>query len=206
MRAVILANGEFPTKQDLLDELREAEFLVVCDGAIRHLAKLGIEPSAIVGDLDSISQELKENYQDRIIHIAEQESNDLSKAFFYALNQGADEFVILGATGKREDHTLANIFLLEKFFAYCHKIEMKSDFGVFKIFQTPISFATKIGEQISLFSLNQNIPIASKGLKYPLKDLCLSSLYMGTLNESVSEEVTLISEKDLLIIVYQTMD
>ena len=47
-----------------------------------------------------------------IVHVTEQETNDLNKAFRYCLANGWTDIVILGATGKREDHTLGNIGLL----------------------------------------------------------------------------------------------
>lgn len=191
MRAVILANGEFPTQPTLLEELRNAEFLAVCDGAICHLERLGIEPSVIIGDLDSITEKLRAKYTQKLIHIKEQESNDLSKAFFHCVGLGYDEFVILGGTGKREDHTLGNISLLSVFSKYCQSVVMKSDFGIFSIHQTPCEIACKKGEQISLFSLNPQATFSSQGLKYPLKDLALPIWANGTLNEALAESFAL---------------
>lgn len=196
MKAVILANGAFPTLPCLIDELRGAEFLAVCDGATCHLESLGIEPSVVVGDLDSITEELKQKYAPKIVHIKEQESNDLSKAFFYCVGLGYDEFVVLGATGKREDHSIANISLLSVYINHCKNIVMKSDFGTFSVYKTPCKIPSKKGEQISIFSLNPNAKFTSEHLKYPLKDLSLPLWANGTLNESQGEFFTLFSQEE----------
>ncbi|ANV98171.1 thiamine pyrophosphokinase [Helicobacter enhydrae] len=201
MKIVILANGEFPKRKELLWELQNAPFLIACDGAVRHLHQLEISPDVVVGDLDSIPPALKHQYP--TIHIQEQESNDLSKAFFYGLQQGGDEFVILGATGKREDHSIANIFLLQHYYQYCKNIKIKSDFGIFGIYFTPFEIPTSIGQQISLFSLTPTMPLSSRGLKYPLKRLCLSHLFMGSLNEASQNSFALEADAPTGVIVYQ---
>ena len=93
--------------------LREADFIACCDGAANACVAAGFNPDVIVGDGDSIAPEVATSFADRIVRIAEQETNDLSKTFHYCLKLGRrDEYVILGATGKREDHALANLALL----------------------------------------------------------------------------------------------
>lgn len=202
MRAVILANGAFPTSPILINEIRGAKFLAVCDGAVRHLEGLGIEPSVIIGDLDSISKELKKKYTYKLVHIKEQESNDLSKTFFHCKALGYDEFVILGATGKREDHSIANVSLLSVFINHCKSVVIKSDFGSFSVHKTPCKIASQVGEQISLFSLNPSAKFTSSHLKYPLKALTLPIWANGTLNEALSTsfEITSQTEGECLII------
>lgn len=203
MRAVILANGEFPTNKDLLMELKEASFLAVCDGAVRHLEALGIEPSIVIGDLDSISKESKEKYAQKIVHIKEQESNDLSKAFFYCVGLGFDEFVILGATGKREDHTLGNISLLSVYINHCKSVVIKSDFGIFSIHKTPCKIQSFQGEQISIISLGHDVALSSEGLKYPLVDLKLPIWASGTLNESLGESFSITSKENSKVLIFR---
>lgn len=205
MKAVILANGDFPKKSRLLEELRSAEFLIVCDGAIVHLEGLRIVPDVIIGDLDSIPLELKKKYLDRVIKISEQASNDLSKAFYFCLNRGFDEFLILGATGKREDHTLGNISLLYEYAKQCKSIVMKSDFGEFEALHLPCKVSSQKGMQISLFCLNPQAKITSKNLKYPLNQLSLHLLANGTLNEAMGEEFELQSDQETWMIVYKAL-
>ena len=102
--AVILANGLFPTAEEPLRLLREARYVVCCDGAACHW----LQCDAIVGDGDSVPEELR----NRLIQIDEQEDNDLTKATRYCLSKGMRRIVYLGATGRREDHTLGNISLI----------------------------------------------------------------------------------------------
>lgn len=203
MKAVILANGEFPKSDSLIQELKNAEFLVVCDGAMIHLERLGIIPKVIIGDLDSLPFALKTKYQDRVVQLKEQASNDLSKAFYHCISLGFDEFVILGATGKREDHSIANVSLLSEYARHCKDLVMKSDFGEFRIYSLPCEIPTQKGEQISLFCLNPEAKITSKYLKYPLVDLELKIWANGTLNQAEGDFFTLSADRQAQMIVYK---
>ena len=82
--AVILAAGDFPTHVLPLHILRTAENLIVCDGALEDLLEYEIEPTAVVGDGDSLSEELKQRYAHIYHPISEQEFNDLTKATLFA--------------------------------------------------------------------------------------------------------------------------
>jgi len=116
--AVILADGSFPQKEEVLAYLRQAKTIISCDGATRSLVEFGLEPQHIVGDMDSIPEALKRRYSALITPSEDQETNDLTKAVNKALDLGLTEVMILGATGRREDHTLGNIGLLVSRFLF----------------------------------------------------------------------------------------
>ncbi|WP_104697729.1 MULTISPECIES: thiamine diphosphokinase [unclassified Helicobacter] len=205
MQAIILANGSFPKKKLLIQEILDSKNLVVCDGAIKHLTKIQKEPNVIIGDLDSISPQLKKKFFQKIIHIKEQDTNDLTKAFNYCITKGFKDIVIFGATGKREDHTLANIFLLHTYSKKVKKVCIKSDFGIFEIYTPPCNIPSKKGQQISIFCLDATCKLTSKGLKYPLYNLALTSLEQGTLNEALGENFSINASKPTQIIIYKTL-
>ena len=110
--AVILADGDFPSADVPLQILREARFLCCCDGAAIKALEQGFAPDAIVGDGDSLPIDIKNQLAHLIHHESEQEDNDLTKATRFCMAKGFKRIAYLGATGKREDHTLGNIFLL----------------------------------------------------------------------------------------------
>lgn len=198
---IILANGDFPTSSALLELLDHSTQIICCDGAVNKLLKSGREPQLIIGDLDSIEASIQKQYQDRIIHIADQNSNDLTKAVHWCVEQGLKSVILLGATGEREDHTIANVALLAKYHNQI-QIKMLSDKGLFMPISETTTIDTFEGQQVSIFSLDPEIPISSEGLKYPLKELKLKSWWMGTLNESVNKTFTLKFDKGARLIVY----
>ena len=109
---VILANGLFPGSPRTLDYLNRADVIICCDGAIHELASHNLVPEVIVGDLDSLTAKDRKRFSDRLIRIDEQETNDLTKAIMWALENDYRQLVILGADGKRLDHTIGNASLV----------------------------------------------------------------------------------------------
>lgn len=190
-KTVIVADGDFPCTELPLNCLKEAAHIVACDGAANQLLAHGIMPDWIVGDLDSLPSVIKEKLPERIVHIKEQESNDLSKAFRFTQEKGWDELIILGATGKREDHTLGNLALLSEFANTAKSVFMVTDYGCFVAIRGTTCFPSYPGEQISIFAITSGVSVCSTGLKYPLKNLQLNSWWQATLNEALGEEFIL---------------
>jgi len=186
-----------------MDRLREASMVIACDGAVEKLVGEGIEPSAIVGDMDSIPGHLRQRYADRIYIDNDQETNDLTKAVQYAHRTGQKEVLILGATGLREDHTLGNISLLMDYQPMFEKIEMASDFGLFTPIIQTTSFDCRSGQQISFFSLQPGGQVTTHKLKYPLIRKDLTAWWQGTLNEALEEKFALTLSPGSRMIVFR---
>ncbi|MBN2521248.1 MAG: thiamine diphosphokinase [Bacteroidales bacterium] len=202
METIILADGKFPSHEIPLKILKNAKKVICCDGATLKLLEYGREPYAIIGDIDSIPADIIVKYKSKIVSIAEQETNDLTKSVNWCVENNLKEIIILGATGLREDHTAGNISLLCNYMKKAN-VKMISDFGIF----TPINKTTKFksfaGQQISIFSINPETKINSENLKYPLINSQLKSWWQGTLNECNADYFT-ISFKKGEIIVFQS--
>ena len=189
---VILAAGDFPWAEAPLRALHEADVRICCDSAAEALVAHGMEPDFIVGDLDSLSPEFQVRYAGILTRIAEQDDNDLTKAFHLALTLNPSHITILGATGKREDHTLGNVSLLLDYVreAAC-PVEMLTDYGRFTALFDTTTLPAESGQQISIFAFDNTLKITSAGLKYPTDAVVFDSLWKATLNEALSDAFTL---------------
>ncbi|MCQ2869523.1 hypothetical protein JT154_05850 [Helicobacter pylori] len=78
-----------------------------------------------------------------------------------------------------------------------------SDYGLFRVLETPFTLPSFKGEQISLFSLDLKARFTSKNLKYPLKNLRLKTLFSGSLNEATDSYFSLSSTPKSVVLVYQ---
>lgn len=200
---VILADGEFPEHKLPLGLLRESKCIVCCDGAAASLDKAGMTPFAIVGDLDSLDDRLRQKYADILVYDSCQETNDLTKAFRYSLRFDPESITILGATGKREDHTLGNISLLCDYTAETKSdIIMCTNHGIFRIIKKSGIYNSCAGMKVSFFSMEQHQRIRSKGLKYPLDDVIFDIWWKATLNECTGEQFELELLLDVPLIMY----
>lgn len=193
---VILANGDFPTHQIPLALLKKAKHVICCDGAANEYVKRGFTPELIIGDGDSLSPELKSEYANITFYSSDQETNDLTKAVNYCISKHLMNIVIVGATGKREDHTIGNLSLLGEYIDKVKNIQIISDYGVFTAIKTDSTFESVIGNTVSVFCL-KTAPIRGRGLKYPLSTL--ANWWQGTLNEATANPFTLFVRGKVLV-------
>lgn len=198
--AVILANGDFPTAETPLRLLREAPFLCCCDGAAEAALARGFQPDAIVGDGDSLSSTLKSRYASIIHTESEQDDNDLTKATRFCKSLGFKRIAYLAATGKREDHTIGNIFLLPYYIRqFGVTPEIFTDHGWFSVIEGTAELSTFPGQQVSLFNITAN-KIEGEGFKW--LPFSYDELWQGTLNEAKSNRIIL--KTDGIIIVFRS--
>lgn len=201
MDAIVLADGAFPTHPDLVALLLTHERVICCDGAAEKLMQMGRIPSCVIGDLDSISAITKAQLGQKLIHQSDQETNDLTKAVHYCVENKLYNVVIMGATGKREDHTLGNISLLALYHSLLHQVVMISDYGIFSAIDKTTVFSSYEYQQVSLFSILPTCPISVAGLRYPIIQRPLEMWWQGTLNESLGTSFTVqLHDKGLCIV------
>jgi thiamine pyrophosphokinase len=187
---VIVADGSFPENEVPLHYIKNAARIVCCDGSAESLIRAGIKPDAIVGDMDSLNSEISEMFADRIFIDSDQETNDLTKAVRWCADNGYKEIVIVGATGKREDHTLGNISLLAEYIKYVNVI-MVTDTGILIPFLKGSQISSFPGQQVSVFSIDPETEITFAGLKFPLNKSKLTNWWCATLNESLGDYFSL---------------
>lgn len=187
---VILAAGDFPCGEVAHALLVGAREVICCDGAAEEFCATGAEPVAVVGDFDSLSEELRTRLADRLHHRPDQDVNDLWKALTLAIERGARRVTVLGAFGRREDHSIGNLMLCA---ARMNEVEiqMVGDRGVFSFIDNDSTFESFVGEQVSLFALSPSTEISTIGLRYEPPQNRLSAMWQGVSNESLGAEFTI---------------
>ena len=192
--AAILANGDFPSHAAPLRILRETPHVIACDGAIAHYPQAEV----VIGDGDSVPPV----YYDRLVHVDEQDDNDLTKATRYCLRQGWHRIAYIGCTGRREDHTLGNISLLMRYFRdMAIDAQMFTDHGCFTPAKGAKTFDSIGGQQVSIFNFGCTT-MRSEGLRWN----CYSfdEWWQGTLNEALGDTFTIHADGHYLV--YQTYE
>lgn len=192
---IILADGEFPSSPLAVALLDACPYVVCCDGAANRYISSGRIPAAVVGDGDSLLPEIKQRYAALIHRESEQDTNDLSKAFRFCLSQGRKNILIMGATGKREDHTLGNISLLIDYMDSA-TVGMLTNYGIFVPVCTDSWFQSYPGQQVSIFNM-ESTALSAQGLVYPLS--VFTNWWQGTLNEAVGDCFTLLTDGKVLV-------
>lgn len=196
---VIVADGIFPQHDIPLNYLKNAKRIICCDGSVKNLILTGHNPEAIIGDMDSLDDDLAYRFADRIFPDESQDTNDLTKAVTWCFQKGYKDIVIVGATGKREDHTIGNISLLTEYIKFMNVI-MVTDTGILR----PISGSSEIfsfpGQQVSIFSIDPETEITSTGLRYPLNGTKIKNWWVATLNESLGDRFSIEFDRGRIIV------
>lgn len=211
---VIVCNGDFPRTEYPRYLLREADFIIVCDGALsKYLRNMKAVfskerlPDLVIGDMDSLSKGMQEKYKDLIVKVEEQDYNDQTKAFRWVMeNFGEASLIrIVGATGQREDHTIGNMSLLMEYtrmFDLKDRIvEMVTDHGTVFAATDTFEMECGTGRKVSIFSPDNSLKIKSSGLQWQTGEVVFDNWWKATLNRAVDDKVRLeFSHKSLALI------
>ncbi|TVR28693.1 MAG: thiamine diphosphokinase [Balneolaceae bacterium] len=202
MKAVILCDGKPPRLNQLKDQISDHVLLIAADGGTRIAQQFNLIPNVIVGDFDSYRP--TGNEEAEMIHDPGQETNDLEKALSIALQKGAEEVIVFGATGKRLDHTLKNLSVLKQFDSKFKSLIFKDTYSDILLIQSPFRTELPEGTSVSLFPLSGKVEgITTKGLLYPLHNETLQNgVRDGSSNRTVKKEVEIEFKKgDLLLFI-----
>lgn len=204
--AVIVGNGQFPKKEYPLYLLESADYVICCDGALdtylRHFRGRNLRrPDVVVGDMDSLSEKTAERFRDIAVKIDEQETNDQSKAFHYILEHfpDVDTIHILGATGKREDHTIGNLSLLMEYAREMRRqdcgrtvfVDIVSDWSTAFAITDTCTLDVGEGRSVSIICPDNSLNIKSEGLVWPTDNVVFDNLWQATLNRASADRISL---------------
>ena len=207
-KACIITGGTISPKF-LSKHLKENSYslLLVVDGALELTHSLGICPNYIIGDFDTVSEEILEFYDKDIIlrHLPEKDQTDTELAVETAISFQCEEIDFLGAVGSRLDHSLANIFLLQRL------LKQKIDGVIWneynKLYLKATSFRIKKketkGEFLSLLPLTQTVEdVTLLGVKYPVQHRTFYQQdTLGISNEIIDEEAIISFSNGIFIVV-----
>ena len=203
---VIICDGRFPKSDYPRYLIGTADFIICCDGALQKFLRASEAifgrkrlPDIVVGDMDSLSPALRKRHGDIIVQIDEQEHNDQTKAFRWALEniEGISQIYILGATGEREDHTIGNISLLMEYARTYDlesrgiNVEMVSDHATIFAVTDTCEMDCGEGRRISIFSPDNSLRIKSEGLEWPTDEVVFDNWWKATLNRASQDHVKL---------------
>ena len=204
--AVIVGNGQFPKREYPLYLLESADYVICCDGALdtylRHFSGRNLRrPDVVVGDMDSLSKKTAERFRDIAVKIDEQETNDQSKAFHYILEHfpDVDTIHILGATGKREDHTIGNLSLLMEYAREMRRqdcgrtvsVDIVSDWSTAFAITDSCTLDVGEGRSVSIICPDNSLNIKSEGLVWPTDNVVFDNLWQTTLNRASADRISL---------------
>ena len=193
-RALIIAGGK-PVKARLARRIGEPSWIVAADSGLDQAFRLGITPDLVIGDMDSVSERALERAESQGIAIERypvaKDATDLELAIDAAAAAGFERATIIGGTGGRMAHTLANAMLLlkERSIALDWMTSRATIVGV----RTGESrhYRRGDGEMLSVLAIGGPAMCTSTGLRWQLDDSVLvAGSTRGISNEIVDDEAS----------------
>lgn len=168
---LIFASGD-PPPVDLVEDLPVADSTIAADGGYDNAVDLGIKVDVVVGDLDSLDADILPHHVMVERHPKEKDATDLELALELAISQSPDRIVIVGGSGGRIDHELANASVIcSPRWDAAGEIDWISRRGRAHVVTSHRSIHGDVGSTITLLPIGgPAVGINTRGLKWNLED------------------------------------
>lgn len=193
---------------DLGGQKREVLY-IAADGGFSLFQKEGFRTDVRIGDFDSSLFDDDSVTCEKIKLPIEKDDTDMLAAIKLGLERDYEEFHILGGTGKRFEHTIANMQCLS--FLLNHQTHgfMYGENRIITMIKNESFFITKKNHNddmkyISLFAYSDVVEgVNLEGFKYPLIDATLKKEYpIGISNELIESKGAVHVKNGELLIVF----
>ena len=183
----------------------DGDMIIAADGGYDALTLRGYTPDLLIGDFDSIASDLPEGIR-TLRHPKEKDETDMFLAYSEGARLGYTEFVMLGATGGRLDHTYANLSLLLYAKEKGHNVTAMDGHGIILCLKNEaISLAGEPGATFSVFAIGGEAHgVSIKGAKYEAEGVDISpSFPLGVSNEFVDTDAQISVRDGALLVIAQ---
>ena len=204
MNALIVLGGDMPGKALLESCCAAADLTIAADKGLEAFEKAGLKPDLLLGDMDSVREEILLCMQDdtEIERLpAIKDDTDGVHALDVAIARGAKHITLLGALGGRMDHALANLMLLIRAHRAGAKAQILSERERIERVDHCMLLHGAKGDTISLLPLGKAKGVTLSGFFYPLENRDLDSGYPLGISNVVTQDSACVSvrEGDLLL-------
>ena len=203
-RCVICAAGPFSNADTLKAYVEETDCILAADNGVRLVQAMGLTPHRIVSDMDSMGalpQGLRGIPLDHLPTV--KDDTDTLAAAKWALQEGYRDFLLLGATGGRLDHTMANFAVLLYLTNRGASAALADEYNVVTLVK-PGAYRIRYAEDHALSFLpygGEVHGLTIENAAYPLNNASLTPDYpLGVSNAFVQGDVEIsLSHGNLLI-------
>lgn len=199
MICYIVGAGDFCDKI----HLDKNSLIIAADGGYDSLKKHGYNPDILIGDFDSINADIPSDIR-TVKHPKEKDETDMFLAYREGVRLGYTDFVMLGATGGRLDHTYANLSLLLYAREEGHTVTaIDEGHTILCIKNEKTELFGNMGDTFSVFAIGGEAKgVTIKNAKYNVENATLSpSFPLGVSNELTGEAAEIsVTDGALLVI------
>jgi thiamine pyrophosphokinase len=179
----VVANGELPSHALVQGLAAAAGLVIAADGGADRALEAGVEPSIVIGDLDSVSDAARTQLAGaEFVLDNDEHSTDLEKAVRLAVARGARRVDVVAAGGARADHALANLSVIVRFRGNA-EVHVLDDLFDIRLVDGEATVDAEPGTVVSLVAIGECTGISTRGLRWDLDDVTLGFSPRGIHNE-----------------------
>lgn len=209
MRAIIVGGGIPPQKELIKNYMRGNYIIFAADSGADILDKYSIEPDYLLGDFDSINERVLEKLSSDVNTTRlprEKDFTDMHMAVLKALDMKVDEIILLGCTGKRIDHFMANLCLLKIIVDEGAKGFIVDETNEISLINKSTVIEGKKGQVFSLFSYcKDTLGLTVEGSKYALDNYQLNEGDNLTVSNEFDEEQVKITFDEGCLLIFKNL-
>lgn len=204
--AVLVANAPLRWTPKLTARAASGEPLLAADGGANHLARIGLRPTAVIGDLDSVTDSTRRWLgEDVIVKRPDQDRTDLDKALEYAFDDlGVAQLTVLAATGGRVDHDLGNLGLLARM-ALGEQLIFEGDAYRLLATRSEMHLEAVPKETWSFWTYDPETRVTIDGVRWPVKDAPLDAGGRPSISNEAVEGTVRVSAAGGSVVVYREL-
>ncbi len=175
-RGLIVASAPLAWTAELAALAAAASPLLAADGGANHLARLGLRPAAVVGDLDSIRPSVREWLGEGLmVPRPDQDRTDLEKTVEHAIDVlGTRRLTVIGGLGGRVDHTVGNLGLLARLALGPDLVLREAATEVLAV-SGELELAAEPGQTWSVWTFDPGVQVTLEGFRWPVRGLALDA-------------------------------
>ncbi len=210
MRILAFAGGRLGPWATTL--IREDDILVGIDKGAFFLVEHGFKPDLAIGDFDSVTPLEKSKIQSMANRFIDcdpvyKDLTDTEMAMTWAIEQQPEDLFLLGASGTRLDHTLANIQVLIKPLRAGVQCKLIDEHNTVQLIDRELRLEASDYTNVSLLPLTPFVKgITLRGFRYPLQDAVLEVGQSLGISNVLVEPSGHIQIKEGLLLVIQSKD
>lgn len=180
----------------------EYSFVVCADSSYVQAFKEDVCPDLIIGDFDHSSSSLPPDRNIETIHLpVKKDDTDTHFCVKEAIKRGFNDITIIGGTGGRLDHTIANIQSLVYACRNGAKARMMDKNNIITVTDRDCT-VTKNKKYLSVFSIGGDSVVSIEGCKYSADNIELTASFpIGVSNEISLDKATIIVKKGIVALV-----
>ncbi len=203
-KIAIIANGTITNNDFHKEILQDFDSIICADGGANIAKELDITPDYIIGDLDSIKKSVFNYYKKlnktKIIKDTNPDKTDLELAIKLAETFNPSKITIFGAIGNRIDHTLANIYCLDKIKPGI-KAEIVDDKSTIQLAKESLEITGEKDDTISVIPLSDVNNLKYTGFKWNITNLDTKIGWFGISNKILNKKASINFSKGKILII-----